>query len=149
MNIFTYTRQYQSDAGALGPFPVYGKTFYLAGLPSTVAVPGESQIPQGQYLCEWAFSPKFNQNVYHIRGVADNPNDEIHMGNFAGDTSKINTITGKPYLSSVIGCLVIGLSMGIIEGQDAVTNSDEAFAQFNTLMNGESFMLNIVDDYQD
>ena len=149
MNTYTYTRQWHSDAGVFGPFIVQDQTFYLAGLPVGITVPNESDIPEGQWLCESAYSPKFQRIVYHIRNVPNNPNDEIHFGNWAGDTAKINPNTGKPYLSSVTGCLAIGLGLGIIEGQDAVTKSDLAFDQFMKLTNGESFMLNIVKDFQD
>jgi len=74
---------------------------------------------------------------------ATDAGDEIHNGDFFGDTTKMNPATGKPYISNVTGCTVIGQGFQILEGQFALLNSLVALGQFNTLMNKQPFLLEV------
>ena len=61
---------------------------------------------------------------------------EIHSANFAGDAS-------KGYISQLLGCIALGLSVGVLNGQLAVLNSKGAIADFEAKQNKEDFQLTI------
>lgn len=130
-----------TDAGLFGQFLVgdSGPIFRCGQL-------AHNYPPAGSYLCQWdPHTPNHPNGVYRMRGVPNNPNDEIHAGNWCGDVTKINLQTGAPYLSSVTGCTILGLGLGLVEGQMGVTKSGAAIDQFVKLMAMQDFMLNIID----
>jgi len=105
--------------------------------------PNLSCLPAGLYKCEWAHSPKRNKNVYFIReNFPDRDAFQIHSGNLCGDVK-------MSYDSDVEGCILLGKKHGLKQNklmrmQRAVLESREAVAEFEALMNGETFMLDIV-----
>lgn len=107
--------------------------------------------PNG-YLCQYAWSPKHQKNVYHVRGVDGAPNTEIHVGNFSGDTRIKATDGSQLYQSDVLGCILLGESFGqrmtthLTENkmQDAVISSTQAIGEFEAEMNQQDFYLKIV-----
>lgn len=158
MYTMTIFRTKTGDSGTFGKTTLpSGKVLYTAELPSSnpwvldftcVPVPDD---PLG-YLCQYAFSPKHNKNVYHVRGVKDSPNIEIHVGNFSGDTRIKDTDGSQLYQSDVLGCILMGESEGQRmtthltknKMQDAVISSTQAIADFEKEMNQQDFRLKIV-----
>lgn len=158
MKTITIIRDKTGDSGTFGQLTLpSGKVLKTAELPSGnpwvldfTCVPTPTDI--NGYLCQYAWSPKHNKNVYHVRGVANSPNIEIHVGNFAGD-SRIKDANGEQlYQSDVLGCILLGEGFGqrmtthlkVNKMQDAVFSSALALSEFETEMNKEDFYLKIV-----
>lgn len=100
-----------------------------------------SCIPSGTYPVKMAFSNHFQKNLYHIQDVPNRSDVMIHNGNWMGQVS-------QGFKSSVLGCLILGLERGWLEGQLAVLSSNPALSQFMASLNGEDFNLTILD-YQE
>ncbi len=130
-------RNDHSDQGTFGALFVEVKGFqcYTAELPWRENKDDVSCIPAGEYKCVWAKSPHFGL-CYHIQGVKDRDNVLIHGGNFAGDKA-------KGLRSDVKGCVLLGVSIGKLSGQQALLESRKALKAFNELMKCEPFMLTI------
>jgi hypothetical protein len=85
-----------------------------------------SCIPVGVYTAKYEFSSKFQRKVYKLQDVPGRANCELHIGNYAGDTS-------LGYRSDVEGCTVFGtdlgklVPMGFRGAQLAVLHSGTAF----------------------
>lgn len=148
-------RKTTSDAGTFGDFYLgdQGPVYKAGQLPKTVGVAGESLYPAGTSLVKWVpKTPKHPDGVYKMTGDPKNPNDEIHIGNYCGDISKINPVTGQPYRSDVTGCMVLGTEQGELNGQMAVVHSGTAVIDFQNRMKvdgvPQDFMLTIVDDFE-
>ena len=139
------TRQSSTPQGTLGSFVIQNdvKTTFVSGeLPYNNDLPNISCINAGKYLCQYLFSPHFNKKVYHVIDD-DRVAVEIHSGNFFANISLINPLTGKNYLSDVLGCILLGTESGTLNNQLAVLNSREAITQFEAIMNGQDFNLTI------
>jgi len=139
-------REPSRDAGTFGKLVLdTGETFYTGELPWRDNHPDYSCIPPAIYRCEWALSPSKGW-CYHVRNVPDRQNVLIHAGNWCGDTTKVNLTTTRRYLSDVLGCILLGMSVGILKQQPAILQSRDAVQKFNDLMAGESFELVIRQD---
>ena len=143
----TLCRKSTSDQGTFGELTTpNGTVFVSAELPWRDNKPSLSCIPRGNYPVKWLWSPKHNRNIYHVEGVQgrdrnlEMANIEIHNGNYAGDVT-------KGYRSDVLGCILIGNKVGVIGTQRAVLESQAALAHFESLMNQEPFMLNVIENY--
>jgi len=95
----------------------------------------KSCIPVGTYMCKIVDSPKFGK-VYGILDVPGRFNVLIHVGNFAGDTD-------KGLKSDVLGCVLLGNSITVINTQMGVSDSGNTFKGFMKHMGNEDFMLHI------
>lgn len=89
--------------------------------------PNISCIPAGDYLVERHYSPKYG-NCYQVADVASRTHILFHAGNTAKDTK---------------GCILLGMGAGEINGKPAITSSRVAVAEFEKLMNYETFRLTI------
>jgi len=76
---------------------------------------GVSCIPAGTYPCSLRFSPHHGFAVYSINDVPNRTNIEIHAANLA---------------SQLLGCVALGESRGVLNGQDAVFASQSAVDTF-------------------
>lgn len=130
------TRVPSTDQGTLGNFVLEdGTTFYSIELPWQNNNRGMSSIPPGIYTCHWIKSPKHGE-CYQVMNVPERDMIEIHSANFAGDTS-------KGYISQLLGCIALGSSIGILNGQLAVLNSKGAIATFEDKQAQQDFQLTI------
>lgn len=88
-----------------------------------------SRILPGVYVAKYEYSDKFKRKVYKLQNVPGRANCELHIGNYAGDTS-------LGYRSDVEGCTVFGteigtlVAMGFRGAQLAVLHSGTAFDAF-------------------
>lgn len=87
-----------------------------------------SSIPAGKYTCLWTYSPRFKKRVYLVDGVPARSGIRIHPANLS---SQLN------------GCIALGEKLGVIAGVPAVLSSQPAVRQFETLMDGLTFTLEI------
>lgn len=130
------TRLSSGDDGTFGEIYTHSGARYSTGeLPWHDDKPDVSCIPLGEYLVEWAFSEKHGM-CYHIRNVLRRSNVEIHAANWFGDVS-------KGLKCQLLGCIAIGLSTGILEGQKAVISSDIGLSRFEADMSRAPFKLSI------
>ena len=135
---FTLTRTKTSDQGTFGTFCGEGMSLQSAELPWRGNSQRYSCIPPGSYICRPYSSGRFS-NVYEVTGVPGRTAILIHSGNFAGDTD-------KGFKSDVEGCILLGLTYGSIDGQQAVKSSRAALDALRDMVEKEPFELVIVDD---
>lgn len=128
-----------SDQGTFGLL-VYGDRFLCTGeLPWRNNERGKSCIPTGVYNVQMRVSPKFGR-CYEVRGVEGRTHILLHNGNWAGDSS-------MGFKTHVDGCILLGLSRGKLDSQHAVFSSRRARHKFEAEMGGESFELEIMEQY--
>lgn len=139
----TLTRSPSTDQGTFGMFRMEdGTEFHSLELPWRDNEHNLSCIPNGVYTCKWVQSPKHGE-CYLITGVPGRQAVEIHSANFAGDIS-------KGYFSQLLGCIALGVSVGLLEvpgavrQQMAVLQSKAAIAQFEAKQNKQDFQLTII-----
>jgi hypothetical protein len=129
-------RSTTSDQGTFGRLLLPGLMLVSLELPMRDNASGRSCIPAGEYRCRWTRSPRLNRHTYEITGVPGRSGVRIHAGNFAGDRF-------KGYASHSLGCPLLGHRAGLIGNQRAVLASRSAVAQFEKLMAGRPFILEI------
>jgi len=136
MRTAALTREASTDEGTFGTLVTdTGKTFISGELPDRGNEHGTSCIPADTYICKWIDSPKHGE-CYQVTAVPGRDMIEMHSANFMGDTLK-----GK--LSQLLGCIALGKSKGMLEGQMAVLASKAAIAEFEAEMGQEDFRLTI------
>lgn len=140
MKYVTIKRNQTGDMGTFGTVSIEDNPalLYTAELPWRNNEEGVSCIPPGQYVTKWVLSPKRQRNIYMLMGTDPRTAVEIHSGNWAGDKL-------KGYKSNVEGCILLGSSIGDLEGQKAVLESAASVVRFETIMNHEDFLLTIED----
>ncbi len=135
MNV-VLTRAPSTDQGTLGMFVLEdGTTYHSMELPWRDNQNGLSCIPPGEYTCHWILSPKHGE-CYQVMNVLNRDMIEIHSANFAGDVN-------KGYISQLLGCIALGMTIGILNGQLAVLNSKGAIAAFEAKQAKQDFQLTI------
>ena len=87
-----------------------------------------SCIPTGSYLCRWTLSPRLKKYTYEVLNVPGRFGIRIHAANFP---------------SQVLGCVALGENIGTMDGKQGVFVSASAVRNFNALMGGEDFTLEI------
>ena len=137
----TLSRFSESDQGTFGDLVVNGQSWRTGELPWRQNLPDQSRIDVGTYTCALRFSPHFQRTIYHLLDVPGRGDVEIHWGNFCGDKA-------KGFRSDVLGCILVGDSMGVLDGQLAVLNSVAAFDRFLAATQGQILVLTIQDNWQ-
>lgn len=128
------TRLPSTDQGTFGTFVLEdGTTFHSLELPWRDNHRGVSCIPVGIYYCHWIDSPKHGE-CYQVMSVPDRDMIEIHSANWAGDAS-------KGFISQLQGCIALGISIGVLDGQMAILKSKAAIAAFEDKQNKKDFQL--------
>lgn len=133
-------RQDESDEGTFGTLKVYEGgallyTCFTGELPNRDNQPRMSCIPKGWYGCQPWHSRKYPRN-YNVMEVPGRSAILIHAGNFCGDRS-------KGYRTNVEGCILVGRSLGTIQGQKAVLSSELAMNDLWELIGENRFSLRI------
>lgn len=129
-----------SDQGTFGRIRIGEELFYTAELPWRDNQRNISCIPAGVYSCKLTMSSRFYKLLYLVLGVNMRDGIRIHSANLAGDVS----LGWKAQLN---GCIALGEKLGKIGNQKAVLLSQPAVRKFEKLMNGQPFILEIVNDY--
>jgi hypothetical protein len=90
----------------------------------------DSRIPAGTYECIPYSGTKY-KGTYLIQNVPNRSAILFHNGNVEADTE---------------GCLLVGNSAGMLNGEPAVMKSKEGFNALVTLIGQETFTLTIKDE---
>lgn len=133
-----------TDDGTFGVLMLDDNTIFRTGeLPWRNNSKGASCIPPDPhsnnsitYVCKWIVSPKHGE-CYLVTGVSDRDMIEIHSANYMGDANK-----GK--ITQLLGCIALGKTVGMLDGQMAVLQSKQAIAEFEANMAKEDFELTII-----
>ena len=114
----------ESDQGTFGVLcvPEVGFSCYTAELPWHRNKRNKSCIPKGHYNLV-PFSSEKHADTYQVADVPKRGGILIHVGNYAGDTS-------KGYRSDTGGCIMLGKSLGYLNKQRALISSRDAVVEF-------------------
>lgn len=134
------TRTETSNSGTFGHIVTdSGLSLRSGELPWRNNEPGYSSIPADTYDVVWAQSPTKGW-CYHVIKVPGRLDVEIHPGNHCGDL-----ILG--FRSDVKGCILLGTSVGPMNGQRAILCSLQGFIEFYRDLNQVPFQLVIKELY--
>lgn len=131
--VVTLTRTEMSDEGTFGVLEADGFCCFTGELPWRNNEVQKSCIPVGEYECYPYSSAKY-PNAYEVSKVPGRSAILIHQGNTCGDTC-------KGYKSDVLGCILLGRSIGTLYGQKAVLSSKLALTDFINHMANKPFKL--------
>ena len=134
---FTLIRDESSEQGTFGELSGETLSLQSAELPWHDNAAQSSCIPSGVYNCIPYSSAKFS-DVYMLEAVPGRSAILIHSGNFAGDVS-------RGYRSDVQGCILLGMTRTVMEGQKAVGASRDALNLFRLTVGQNNFSLEIID----
>ena len=135
MKVVTIKREHSHDWGTAGFLKADGFECRTLELEWNDNERRKSCIPAGEYVCSIVDSPKFGK-VYGIKNVPNRFNVLIHSGNFAGDAD-------KGLKSDVLGCILLGEKITVINNQNGISNSRNTLKEFMDHMNNEDFTLTI------
>lgn len=135
MRELVLTRKLESNQGTFGSLSGPGLFLYTAELPWRANRSGLSRIPAGSYRGRAYSSAKF-KNCYEIVDVPGREKILIHAGNWAGDIK-------AGLRSDVQGCILVGLEVGELRGQQALLSSGAAMQKLRDWLGRESFSLEI------
>src|SRR5260221_200739 len=140
----TITREHHGDTGTFGRMRIAGMDFTcLTGeLPYRDNTPDKSCTKAGVYRTDLRDSPHFGRPVYHLEDRDGRKNEEIHWGNFCGDVD-------KGFRSDVLGCIILGNSIGDVMRPDkvfqkGVAQSHDAFNRFMAATGGAEIEITII-----
>ena len=134
VHLFRFRSSSQGTFGVL----VFGLDWcYTGELPWRNNAHNISCIPAGKYRCVERMSPKFGR-CFHLQDVPGRSYILFHAGNFCGDKT-------KGLRSHTYGCIILGMKIGTLLGQEAVLASRNARTFFETKMAWEPFTLEIHD----
>lgn len=136
----TLTRNISSDQGTFGSLAGPGLVLFTAELPWRGNQANVSCIPAGVYECRPYSSQKYS-DVYQLLEVPYRSQILIHAGNWAGDKD-------KGLRSDVEGCILVGLTIGELRGQQAVMSSRVAMDHLRRWAGKQGFTLAIEDNYR-
>ncbi len=115
----------------LGALVIGGKVLYVIERPWLDNKTNVSCIPTGKYVAN--FLPRSGSgryiDVYHLLPVEGRSGILIHKGNL---------------VSHSLGCLILGFSVGKLNGKPAVLNSAKALRLLNEITGKQSFNLEIM-----
>lgn len=132
----TIERLDSTDEGTFGRFTFHDFVCFSGELLWSDNEPSISSIPPGRYVCIWSYSAKFKRQMFEITNVPGRAGIRIHAANFMGDDR-------KGFKKQLNGCVALGEKLGRMDGQKALLISKPAIRQFESLMNGKSFTLEI------
>lgn len=144
MRIVTLQRQVTGDEGTFGTLAAGALKLATAELPwrdlngdgRDDAV--RSCIRPGRYSVRFVHSPRFGRKLFRLDDAqTGRVGILIHVGNWAGDRD-------KGLKCNVEGCILLGLSRGIVSGQMGVLQSAVAVSRFHDEMGEGDFVLDVL-----
>lgn len=126
-----------TDGGTFGLINCKGRHFISGELPWRDNQRSKSCIPAGSYTVVWAFSPKFERFTYLLKNVSGRDAIRIHPANFVGSRD-------AGLRQQVDGCIAIGDGIRYLFDQPFLVNSATSTKDFEKLLGGETFILEIV-----
>lgn len=139
MKKLVLTRKNESDQGTFGRLAGKTLSLYTAELPWRDNKRKLSRIPTGVYQCAPYSSAKY-PDVYQVLDVPDREAILIHAGNWSGDKL-------KGLRSDVEGCILVGMSTGMLQGQYAVLQSKDAVKYLRKWAEKDQFELEIIEEW--
>lgn len=130
MNL-TLTRAHKKANETMGMLSIDGiehNPLYALELPWLDNQHSISCIPTGVYQIAPHISPT-KDKCWQIMNVPNRDDILIHVANWA---------------SELKGCIALGLSSGMMDGEPAIMSSDKAITYFRTLVGEKSFTLTII-----
>lgn len=94
-----------------------------------------SCIPTGVYKCYRYRSRRYSK-AYSVSKVPGRSAILIHIGNFCGDTTKGLKTNSE-------GCILVGMSLGTLQGQKSVLNSTIALTKLIDLVGERGFTMEV------
>lgn len=128
-------RVLSDNQGTFGSIRIGVKGFSTAEPPWRDNKRGMSCLPEGEYPCVWAESPRYGW-TYHLKKTEPRTNVLIHWGNWAGNDE-------EGMKSNTDGCILLGTKIDILNGQRAVIASKAAWKLFCDTLQHEPFLLEI------
>lgn len=140
MLIIQLQRKESTDQGTFGRLTIGQFSCYTGELPWRDNQRGISCIPAGSYKVGWVFASEWRGGrwVYLLQDVPSRSSVLMHSGNYCGDKA-------LGYRTHVQGCILLGEKLGWIDGQKAILLSTPMVRQFEQLMGGKLFTLEIHD----
>lgn len=119
----------------LGRLTIANKTFHILERPWKDNLCNESCIPAGEYVATFLSqsSSGKHQNIYQLQSVPNRSDILIHTGNVVEHSR---------------GCLIIGLSRGIVDAKPAVLESRSALTELVDITGKNNFLLTIIGAQQ-
>lgn len=128
MKKVTLQRITKTSTGTFG-LMMYGSLKWFSGeRPWLNNQHGISCIPTGTYTCRWTYFPRAKKFDYMVLNVPNRTGIFIHSANFP---------------AQVEGCIFLGKTTGMMDGQRGVFVSFPAIREFNEALNKEDFQLEI------
>lgn len=121
------TREYRIHC-TVGTLQLDGLTLKTIERPWLNNAPNRSCIPEGHYYCQYlkrSASGKYKR-VWHLQDVSNRSGILIHKGNL---------------VSHSLGCIIVGLSHGYLNGYEAVLSSSSAFSKLRSILGNNDFDL--------
>lgn len=135
------TRKSTGDQGTFGQLVLPSGWSCVTGeLPWRDNAPGLSCIPAGIYRGVLKPSFRFRTNLIELQDVPCRDHILIHKGNLCGDPS-------KGFISDVEGCILLGMSEGVLQDQRAVLGSTTAITKFYDYIGTSEILLTIKEEY--
>jgi hypothetical protein len=128
MNQVVLRRTLSAKDGTFGLISFDKLKWYTVERPWVDNKNNESCIPIGSYVCKWTLSPRLKKYAYEVLGVPKRAGIRIHSANFA---------------HQVLGCIALGKTLTIIDGQRGVFSSVTAIREFNEALNKQDFQLEV------
>ena len=124
--VVNLVRHFSDKDCTIGSVFFLGKLFcFSLELPDLKNKPNVSCIPDGEYLCVFRKSPTHG-DCYHIENVKGRSGILIHSANLP---------------RQLLGCIALGSSIGILEGQKAVLSSKATVKSLEDIMGRKTFRL--------
>ncbi len=130
------TRAESGDAGTFGRIVLGEFAAYTGELPDRANQSNLSCIPAGSYRCAWTYSPHLKRSTYEVLAVPSRAGIRIHSANLMGDAT-------KGLKAQLNGCIALGESRGVMDGQKALLLSRPAVRRFEAILNEQPFTLEI------
>lgn len=136
-------RYQSSDQGTRGILVAPGFFCHTLELPWKNNQQNISCIPAGKYECLFVKTRRAiggMRHLYWLKSVPGRTGILKHAGTFAGDKS-------KGYRSHVLGCILLGHSIGLLQKQAAIFQSRRATREYIEHMRREPVLLTIQENY--